>query len=544
MATMATNKAPINNVILPAIRRCSYSHDHCKAIADIGIKNIPLVTQTYFNDYLKLIRGANNHTNCISRQTHDKREKVVEFITLCSRTLNVHNNSWEFFASCLTDHELFIIIQNQLKIRPVLIEEFIASEYTGILHHGRKNFINFMMESVSRIRTFAILIESMNVQQFTKFLKKMKYFCSTAIDNVLVKFIEKNKNNINANVETLNIMFECFKSNLTIMKEIYKIFQLTISNVQKKILFQNALTCHNHEIIFLLIKNNDYVPSNDDIDKLIEKCYCTPDGCNSAGQIAQILDLLIDCDLTVTKELIIKLISHGCYINQIEKYGVIIDNDILMACSKHSYYPYKFDVVPSTQILIRECSKQNNLVIIKKLKEFGANFTTECLEEACKLPRNGKVIKYLLTDCKVSSNTKCLANFQDSYKLDGLIPLMENYSLNNDKNKTDETTNKNFMLDNESVMTVKPKNVQIDINDNTEYQIKTKIKKFFGIKTDTLIYAELHRIVLKYLITNKLVIGTYFIINLKLSELLKINQCTILHIDQINNIITYFIELN
>ena len=46
----------------------------------------------------------------------------------------------------------------------------------------------------------------------------------------------------------------------------------------------------------------------------------------------------------------------------------------------------------------------------------------------------------------------------------------------------------------------------------------------------------------KYLINNKLIIGNYFVIDCKLSNLLKINNSTIINVDQIHNMLTYFIE--
>ena len=55
----------------------------------------------------------------------------------------------------------------------------------------------------------------------------------------------------------------------------------------------------------------------------------------------------------------------------------------------------------NTEILIKECSKHDNLNTIKKLKEFGGIYTVECLEEACKVGKNGRVIKYLVTECGV-----------------------------------------------------------------------------------------------------------------------------------------------
>ncbi len=48
---------------------------------------------------------------------------------------------------------------------------------------------------------------------------------------------------------------------------------------------------------------------------------------------------------------------------------------------------------------------------------------------------------------------------------------------------------------------------------------------------------------LKYLINKKLIIGNYFIINDELSAILKLETSSLLHIDQIKNIITYFIDV-
>ena len=94
-------------------------------------------------------------------------------------------------------------------------------------------------------------------------------------------------------------------------------------------------------------------------------------------------------------------------------------------------------------------------------------------------------------------------------------------------------------------MTVTPREIKIDKDDqNCEYEIKGKIKKFFELKKKHIKYIELYEIVLKYLISNKLIIGNYFIINEKLSKLLKINYCTIINIDQLHSILTYFIDVS
>jgi hypothetical protein len=71
--------------------------------------------------------------------------------------------------------------------------------------------------------------------------------------------------------------------------------------------------------------------------------------------------------------------------------------------------------------------------------------------------------------------------------------------------------------------------------------LKKKIVCFFNIKSNYIIYKDLYKIFLQYLIDNKLVIANYFIVNTELSQLFKINNYIILNINQIHNILTYFI---
>ena len=66
---------------------------------------------------------------------------------------------------------------------------------------------------------------------------------------------------------------------------------------------------------------------------------------------------------------------------------------------------------------------------------------------------------------------------------------------------------------------------------------------YFQNNVEYIKYLDLYEIVLKYIISNKLIIGNYFVINDKLSKLLKINYCTIINIDQLDNILTYFIDV-
>ena len=215
-------------------------------------------------------------------------------------------------------------------------------------------------------------------------------------------------------------------------------------------------------------------------------------------------------------------------------------------CANNSYYPYKFDIKPNIDILKIECSKHDNLNTIKKLKEFGGIYTVECLEEACGINKNGKVIKYLINECDVKVSDKCLEKFQESYKIEALDILMKKYKIQNPESyKTNQNQSRVIELDTKSIMTVTPRDIKIDrTNEELEYEVKGKIKTFFEFKKKYVKYIELYEIVLKYLISNKLIIGNYFVINDKLSKLLKINYCSIINTDQLHNILTYFIDVS
>ena len=103
-------------------------------------------------------------------------------------------------------------------------------------------------------------------------------------------------------------------------------------------------------------------------------------------------------------------------------------------------------------------------------------------------------------------------------------------------------TNDKLILDNDSTMTIDKRT--IEINTELDYVLKTKIKKLFDYKKKTIKYVDLYELMLKYLINHNLIIGNYFVINGELCNLLKINQCTLVNIDQLDNILSYFIDIS
>ena len=280
------------------------------------------------------------------------------------------------------------------------------------------------------------------------------------------------------------------------------------------------------------------MPDNTTITNLLSKVYFRTIGASNAKIIAEIIDIFVFYGFQITKDIVIQLLKKSCYINCIEKYPIPIDEFILEECAELGYYPYDFICVPPPKVMLKECEKDNNLEQIKKLKEKGGVITIRCLEKACGVKKNGKVIKYIINDCNIKPDNECLEKFQYTYGLEALDILMKNYS--NNKDPIIKSTSK-IDLDNDSTMTIYKKPIEISLE--IDYILKNKIKKLFEYNKKTIKYVDLYELMLKYLINHKLIIGNYFVINNELCNLLKISQCTIVNIDQLDNILSYFIDI-
>ena len=538
------NNSTNNGQLVEIKKSCDNGHKHCIEVAQIAKNNIGLITQKYFDDYFGLFK-ISGYNCCLSDYNNRKAGEVKNFIIKCSEFLDI--SKWDVLIAYFTDDEMLQVIVNQKKLNPELFIETMLN-YDVVTQYGSRNkFINSLLTQPVKIKSFDHMIMSMELGQFSRFLNYMiKQTSSSAIDNIIIKFINANKEKLkqNGNKEIGIKLINNFISKPVIIKQIYGLISNWLNLEQKKEIFNKSINQCDKDLMLLILENKDIIPDNQTIDKLIEKCYFRPEGCVNAPMIADIIDMLCEYGLVINKQIVIKLIERGCYVNNLEKHGLEVDSEILAKCAHHSYYPYKFDIKPGVDILIKECSKHDNLNTIKKLKEFGGKYTSACLEEACGVTKNGRVIKFLINDCGVKVTDKCLEKFQDAYKIEAIDVLVKKYKAQNPNTSVEKNDQeKKLELDNESVMFVTPEDIAIDPDDNDiEYELKSKIKKFFNYKKNTIKYLELYRMFLEYLISNKLVIGAYFIINSKLSNLLKVNHCTIMNINQIHNILTYFIE--
>ena len=545
-----------NNInLIPIKKQCDNSHRHCIEIVQRSKKSSEPITSEYFNDFIKLVSPSSYYSNCISQYNNSKHMEIKKFILTHSKKIKINN--WENFTTYITDNDFYEILLNQHTLEPNLITYLVnldmVSNQNKFAAGTFPNFLNSLMIQ-QKYKSFEYIMMSITLNDFSKYLNKIPKNFIQGFENIIIKFISKNsnefkeKNNIPIGIQIINT----FITRPNILMAIYPMISENINTEYRKEIFHKCISSFDKNFILTMLESEDIKPNIDTINRLIEKSYFRPDGSTNAKQVAEIIDLLCDYGLIVNKEIVIKLLEKGCYVNNLEKHEIKIDNEILAKCANISYYPYKFDIIPNVIILKKECSKHDNLDTIKKLKEFGGIYTTECLEEACSIPKNGKVIKYLIMECGVEISDACLEKFQQAYKIEVLDTIMKKYKSQNSI-KTNEIkednikkfdANGNVELDQKSTMFISPRNINIDIRNNQiDYELKNKVRKFFEYKKKTIKYNELFELFLKYIISNKLVIGKYFVIDIPLSNLLKINHCVIIDTNQIHNILSYFIDL-
>lgn len=324
--------------------------------------------------------------------------------------------------------------------------------------------------------------------------------------------------------------------NAKINCEIYKIIsefytQDNMSNTLKFFLSSGAI---NEELIICVLERMTTKITLEYVDKLLSRTSKLDN-----NLVSNIIDIFILYELEVNKDLVMKLLDHQVKINSLEKYAVVVDEDIYLKCIEKNFYPYELNIIPTHKIMHQILLKTSELKEIKLLQEKGGKYNTCCMEFAYK-KGNSNIVKYLLNELSIQVNEECFIKCAS-------IPntsqhLLELLAKNYNKVKPAVVVSKQSLkLDNDATLKIEP--INIIINKENEFILKNKITKFFGIQNKIIKYNSLYEIVMKYLISKNLIIGEYFVINEDLCSLLKINACTILHIDQLDNILSHFFIL-
>jgi len=387
-----------------------------------------------------------------------------------------------------------------------------------------------------------LIIDSMSINHFVSFFKNIysKLYSYTYCDNFIIDYIKKYKDNFSDS--HINDLTNTIPNRLSLLKSIYTILIPKINPQNLKSILDKMATSLDKEIILLiLVTNADTKPDITTVRSLISRSQCTENGSYNKKEVATILDIFISHGLVITKEIILLLLDHGCYINNIEKYNIDIDEEIILKCIDKSYYPYEYKFIPTTKCIFAECTKNNNLEQIKILKEKGALFLPEHLDKACGIRKNGKVIKFLINECNVVPNDECIKSFEKIYNTDGLEILISKFKKETVKQNTNNENNY-LQLNNDCLINIESKMNLDNIDYSQEYDLKNKIRNLLKYKQKKISFSKLHELILNYFIENHLVIGNYVIIDNALSTITKLPNNGILYVDSLYNLCSYMID--
>ena len=327
----------------------------------------------------------------------------------------------------------------------------------------------------------------------------------------------------------------------------------------------------DNQFVTTMFECSDVIPDYSTVNYLLSRYHTL-----SNNNIMIIIETLKFFGLKITKQIVLRMLDFKLFFDSIDQYNIIVDQDIYLKQSYVNIYPYKLGIIPTDAIMHQEILKKNNFDKIKELVNLGGIIKDCCLKEACKISNNLQVVKYFVEQKNVLPSNDCIktcifwGNDKDFSLLDYLLKF---YDLNTDqingkvkkiidlkkKQSVEETISKEETKEKEQTVKIEEKKIILktinnkytlqiapldNIKDKTDsYEIKNKIGLFLGYKFKIITWDKLYELTMKYLINNKLIISCYFVINNDLSKLLSISPCSILHIDQLDNILSYFVKI-
>ena len=523
-------------------KNCDNTHNCCENLANQIETNInnKIVDLNLVKSFFDVIFSL-NHTLCVSSYYNKKYLKIHKTIEKINENdFIIEPIYYAKFTQHVDEKVGLEIIKNQTKLDKYYCDKLYMEKNIKNQYGSNLTFVALCINNSKH----EILNYSLDIISFQSFLQNINQLRSISEKNLdkldnLYKVIKKYFDEITENNNIIPII-DMFINKPLVVKYIYSLISKYQNNIPiKKQLLERCIKTYNKELIITILEeSSENLLSIELFAILINQNYFREiDGSYTAKQTAELIDIFVMYSFEITKELVIKLLERGCYVNNIEKHKIDIDNEIILKCANLNYYPYDFDCVPNTEILLAECSKPNNLDRIKLFREKGGIYNKDCLIKACGVRKNGKVIKYLINDCNLKPDLDCIKSFQENYGIEALDILIHNYSKNNTSEMKIE---RKIEIDNSTLLTIDKRDFEIDMEYN--YNIRSKIKKLLCYKKNVITFQELEELFLKYLINQKLVIGNYFVVNNDLCSIIKINQSTLMNIDEVKNIITYFIE--
>jgi hypothetical protein len=540
-------------------RVCNSRHNSCKVQAE-NILNLSkeALTPEIINNFLHLITSNVNYNNCLNKYTNSADYmKVYDAFIKLSYCVVINPIQYMYTCYYIDEDSLCTILQNQILLSSTVPSTNLVitnnlSYCDNLLEekNGKNQYnnpTNIILAMSTKKKLFTLFLSKLS---FSIFMKNINLFrnCTSEYDMAIINYIK----NFNADVikqHTLQII-DTFINKCNLIYELYPYLENLNINTKKNIIDKTISNLDKRFLIKMLdydsLKNNNnkIVIDDNTIKNMLNKVYIREIyGASNNKLVADIMDIFIDYNFTITKEIVIMLLTKGCYINNIERTGFVIDIEILEKCSELNYYPYEFTCIPSKKIMLCECGR-TNLNTLTMLKEKGGIIDVECLNSAVASRKNGKIIKYIINNCNVKPNTETLRIFQEVNSIDCLDLLVSNYYGGAVGNSTNTNTNTHTnCLESSSLLSIEPISNDFQIDYEKEYELHNKIKKMLGYKKNKILYCELEKLLLKYIIDNKLVIANYFILNEEFANIIKMDKGVIMHIDQLKTMIPYFLCL-
>jgi hypothetical protein len=292
----------------------------------------------------------------------------------------------------INDANLLEIIKNQITIDNTYIDK-LYNENRVKINYSINNFILTLSCEItptnSKLNTFTYLINKLTVEKIKRLFENFKSLnILNKIDKIIINYLKKNYNdligNIKLSLELINIFI--IKSNIVI--EIYNIIKTYLNYDEKIEILNKCLTTLDINLILTILEDSD-IKVNEDI--LINLPKNIKYHNLSSVKVAEIIDILEMYGLIITRKLILNLLDYRCYVSNILKYNIELDDEIEEKCALLHFYPYIFTKIPSNAVLNIECNKENNLVILTTIGQM--NFFRWAL--------NNDIIKYAFENYRI-----------------------------------------------------------------------------------------------------------------------------------------------